>query len=266
MKKYLLLVLCLLTSTVLAQGPDLGIPAELRPSGQYVTLQPKTEAKAITYIGLSGVDPLPSTFLKDARWFLLDTRGLPAGRYLFTAVGSLDDEHTRSDFAVLIGDAPGPVPPGPQPPGPGPGPGPDPVVPDGKPSVVGEGFRVLIVEENADRAKLPASQLYAMLGTELTNYLNSKCAKDETGKADWHIWDDDFTDTQIQTLPPRWQQPYKDAVLYAHGLKPLDNGGMPPVIIVSNTLSKLKPPGVLVKLPPASGIMPLVRKYGDVAP
>lgn len=260
----LVLAIFAVTSAV-AQGPDLGIPGELIPTGQYATLQPKTEAKAITYIGRSGIDPLPSAFLADKRWFLLDTRGLAAGRYLFTAVGSLDDEHTRVDFAVVIGVAPDPG-PGPIPP-PGPGPDPGPIlVPDGKPAVVGDGFRVLIVEENADRAKIPVSQFNVMFGHELTDYLNTKCAKDEVGKPDWHIWDDDFTDNQILTLPPRWQQPYKDAVLYAHGLKPLDNGAMPPVIIVSNTLSKLKPPGVLVKLPPAKDIMPLLKKYGDVAP
>jgi hypothetical protein len=259
--KYLSLALVLLLSSLaLAQreAPDLGIPAELKPTGQYVTLKPKTDAKAITYIGMSGVDPLPAEFLADPRWFLLDTRGLAIGRYVFTAVGSLDDVHTRAQFVVVVGDAP----PTPEP---GPGPTPVPPNPDEKPfPTVGEGLRVMIVWEDEDRAKLPTSTLYAIQGVELTNYLNTHCAKDETGRPDWMIQDDDFTDAQINVMPERWRKPYKDAVTYAHHAgynPPLPNGAMNPVIIVSNSLSKVKPPGILTKLPAGPAILPLIKKY-----
>lgn len=124
MRQFLSITLALFSVASVFAQVDLGIPDEVKPTGQYVAMQPKTEAKAITYIGLSGVDPIPSAFLKDARWFLLDTRGLKAGRYVFVAVGSLDDEHTRHDFTVVIGE-PGPGPGPTPPPGPGPGPGPD---------------------------------------------------------------------------------------------------------------------------------------------
>lgn len=118
--KYLSLAIVLLLSSIAyAQinegGPDLGIPAELKPTTRYLGFKPKTEAKAITYIGMSGVDPLPAEFLKDPRWFLLDVSGLKAGRYVFIAVGSLDDVHTAVQFTVVIGE-----------PGPGPDPDPDP--------------------------------------------------------------------------------------------------------------------------------------------
>jgi hypothetical protein len=73
------------------------------------------------------------------------------------------------------------------------------------------------------QAKLPTTQFNVMFGRELTDYLNTKCAKDELGKPDWMIQDDDFTENQILVLPERWRKPYKDAVTYAHGLKPLDN-------------------------------------------
>ncbi len=127
MSRFLSLLLALLATTSTFAQLDLGIQDEVKPTGQYVTLQPKTEAKAITYIGLSGIDPIPSAFLKDARWFLLDTRGLSKGRYRFAAVGSLDDEHVRVDFSVVVGE-PGPAPGPDPPPGPGPGPGPTPTL------------------------------------------------------------------------------------------------------------------------------------------
>jgi hypothetical protein len=101
----------------LGEPPKLTIPAEVKAQGDYVTLTPTTEAKAVSYVGKSGVDPFPSELLKDARTFVLPVRGLPAGRYKFTAVGSLNDEHTRVAFEVVVGDAPPDVPPD-VPPGP----------------------------------------------------------------------------------------------------------------------------------------------------
>lgn len=103
-----------------AAPPTVTIEAEVKPSGQYVTVTPKGDAVSVVYVGLSGVDPLPSAILKDPRMFVLDTRGMPAGRYKFAAVGSSKEgEQARVDFVVVVGDAP----PGP---GPGPGPGPEP--------------------------------------------------------------------------------------------------------------------------------------------
>ncbi len=126
MKSLSLAIVLLLASVAIAQkveqgpstgaGPELGIPTEMKPTGRYLGLKPKTDAKAITYIGLSNVDPVPADFLADPRWFLLDVSGLKTGRYVFIAVGSLDDVHTTVQFTVVVGDSPVP------PPGPGPGP------------------------------------------------------------------------------------------------------------------------------------------------
>jgi hypothetical protein len=103
-----------------AAPPEMDIPAEVRPSGGYVRFTPKTNAKSVVYVGLSGVDPFPSEELKDGRRFLLPVAGLPDGAYKFAAVGTLNDEQTRRDFTVVIGNpAPPPNPPGPTPP-PGP--------------------------------------------------------------------------------------------------------------------------------------------------
>lgn len=262
--KYLLSVVFLLVASVaLAQGPDLGIPEELKPQGQYVTLKPKTEAKAITYIGRSGIDALPADFLADPRWFLLDTRGLQTGRYAFTAIGSLNDVHTRMDFTVVIGDAPPqPVPPSPPQP-------PQPPTPPG-PVVAAEGLHVLIVEETMDRTKLPTSVLYAMIGQELTDYLNTNCAKDANGKPDWALYDDDKTSEQILAMAPYWQQPYKDAVEFAHNNKanppyvgPFMGKGEQaqwPVILIYNSKATIKPPGILTSFP-NKGVVDLVKQY-----
>lgn len=104
------------------EPPKLVVPAEVRPASGYARMLPDTTAKAVTYVGLSGVHPFPGDELKDGRRFLLPTGGLKAGRYKFVAVGSLKDEHAVAEFVVVVGDAPAP----PDPPGPGPTPDPTP--------------------------------------------------------------------------------------------------------------------------------------------
>lgn len=113
----------------LAEPPKLNIPPEIQAAGDYVTFTPETDAKGVSYFGLSGVDPFPPSILADRRTFALPVRGLPAGGYRFVAVGSLNDEHASQTFTVIVGQRPAPVPP----PGPGPGPTPPPVPPGPQP-------------------------------------------------------------------------------------------------------------------------------------
>lgn len=105
MRKLSALSVVLLAAAVgLAEPPKLVIPAEVKPAGQYVEQLPETDAVSVQYVGLSGVDPIPSRVLNDPRLFLLDTRGLAAGSYKFAAVGSSKTgEQVRRDFAVVIG-------------------------------------------------------------------------------------------------------------------------------------------------------------------
>lgn len=105
--------------------PKIDIPAEVRPVDGYAIVEPQTNAKTITYLGLSGVYPFPSKLLADKRTFVLPTQGIIAGRYKFVAVGSLNDEHTVVQFSVVID---GPTPPPPVPPGPTPPEPTDPLV------------------------------------------------------------------------------------------------------------------------------------------
>jgi hypothetical protein len=114
MKRISALALLVAVVPAWAEPPKLVVPAELKPAGDYATFAPSTAdttAKAVTYVGLSGVEPFPSAFLKDSRAFVLPVRGLAAGRYKFRAVGSLNDEHATADFVVVVGDAPPPVDP-----------------------------------------------------------------------------------------------------------------------------------------------------------
>jgi hypothetical protein len=124
------LVLVASAGLALADPPKMNFPPELRPGGQYAELLPDTDAVSVSYVGLSGVEPLPGRWLSDKRVFLLDTRGLKEGRYLFAAVGaSKTGEQARTDFAVVVGrPGPAPVPPGPTPPDPTPPPD-DPLLP-----------------------------------------------------------------------------------------------------------------------------------------
>lgn len=89
-----------------AAPPSVDAPQDVIATSDYVTLSPKTDAKAITYIGKSGVDPFPSALLADKKVFVLPVRGLAQGRYQFAGVASLNDEHTVFHFAVIVGTPP----------------------------------------------------------------------------------------------------------------------------------------------------------------
>ncbi len=116
--KHSLAILFLLPALAWADPPSIQIDKEIAPNGQYVRMLPKTDAASVAYVGIDGLDPIPSDVLKDGRLFLLDTRGLAIGRYRFAAVAaSKTGEQARVDFVVVIGT--GPLPPNPpQPPNP----------------------------------------------------------------------------------------------------------------------------------------------------
>lgn len=107
-------LLCLLLSAGLglAAPPDLDIPAVVTPTGQYVQFVPKTTAVAVEYVGLDGVEPFPSAFLKDPRAFVLDANSLVKDKqYRFVAVGAgANGEQRRATFVVVNGKATPPPP------------------------------------------------------------------------------------------------------------------------------------------------------------
>jgi len=165
MKKLTVSLLFLCVSTVAAAPPTVDVPPVIKASGDYVTVVPVTNAKAITYVGTSGVSPFPSAFLKDSRSFVLPVRGLPEGTYKFTGVASLNDEHTEFNFSVVIGSG-GEIDPAPKPkPKPDPKPEPSPVLEHDGP------IWVYIVEETAQRTPTIAGIL---LDIKYWNDLESK--------------------------------------------------------------------------------------------
>jgi hypothetical protein len=200
-------------------GPRLKIDAEVKPAGQYATFVPDTDCKAVTYVGLSGVEPIPSAVLLDARLFLLDTRGLQPGRYQFAAVGAAGDRQVRADFAVVVGVPPPPQPPGPGPQPPGPGPSPNPTT---EPTV-------LVVYESAGtppEERLTPAQSNALRGKEVRDWLDRKAPKR------WRIWDQNVQGAENDAPPfadllkrPRQSLPW--LVIADPAGKPVFEGPLP---------------------------------------
>jgi hypothetical protein len=200
-------------------GPRLKIDAEVKPAGQYATFVPDTDCKAVTYVGLSGVEPIPSAVLLDARLFLLDTRGLQPGRYQFAAVGAAGDRQVRADFAVVVGVPPPPQPPGPGPQPPGPGPTPNPTT---EPTV-------LVVYESSGtppEEKLTPAQSNALRGKVVRDWLDRKAPKR------WRIWDQNVQGAENDAPPfadllkrPRQSLPW--LVIAGPDGKPVFEGPLP---------------------------------------
>lgn len=84
---------------------------------------------------------------------------------------------------------------------------PDPVTPAEPAPIPEKGFRVLIVYETADLAKLPASQAAALTSSEVRNYLNSACVVGADGKTkEWRILD---KDANLSNESQLWQAAMK---------------------------------------------------------
>jgi hypothetical protein len=144
----------------------------------------------------------------------------------------IDGGEVRQKMAKVVVGTPGPTPPAPNPPGPTPVP-PNP-----------EGFRVLILEETADRPSLPRSQLAILMSQEVRNYLNAK------EPDSWRILDDDLTSQHMTGWPDGWKQTYAKA-------KELSAGRVP-FVVVSNATS-----GEAVPLPATvADMLTLLRRYG----
>lgn len=128
---------------------------------------------------------------------------------------------------------PAPVPPGPLPPGPTPTPpGPTPTPPSPAPvdpPIEGAGLRILIVEESADRTKLPLPQQLIILGQPVRDYLNANTVLGADGKRhEWNIWD---KDADASKQPKRWS----DALARANAkAKAKAAGGKYPWVLISN--------------------------------
>lgn len=140
------------------------------------------------------------------------------GRYkvTLTAVDFGAKKIERARFTFTVEGAPAPVPPGPKPPGPTP-PGPTPPAPVA-------GLKVLIVEESADRPKLPSAQQALILGKPFRDLLDAKCTADPdtNSKKAWRILDKDQDAGALAKF-------YQDALSSAKGK------AMPRIVIGSDS-------------------------------
>ena len=103
------------------------------------------------------------------------------------------------DYSTLIIDVNGD---GPNPPGPTP-----PIPPDPTPDTIPiplDGFRVLIVYEQKDLAKLPKEQVSILTSQTIRQYFNLKCVKGADGKTpESRIWD---KDTDVSADSEHWRK------------------------------------------------------------
>ncbi len=191
--KYLtaLLTTLILVTSSYAQVDELGIPAELKPVAGYARLKPKSEATWVIYRGVDGVNPLPSEFLADPKWFLMDCSRLPVGRYRFWVVGNLKDQPVQGEFTVVIGDPPVVViPPGPNPPTP-------PVPPTPVPTPVEVGKRiVMLFRESRDNTVATADMIEDLRNRD-AKYLKEK------GHS-LYVFDPDDTNSTVNSWRPKF--------------------------------------------------------------
>lgn len=90
-----------------------------------------------------------------------------------------------------------------------------PFVPPNPPPFPSDGLRVLILEETADRGKIPRSQLEILASTTLTKWLNEHCVKDG-----WRKLDDDTTAEELKFMAPVWQQAFEQTKTQSKGATP----------------------------------------------
>lgn len=99
-----------------------------------------------------------------------------------------------------------PVPPGPNPPTP-PGPNPPNPPPPSPAPIQGDGFQVLMVFDEVNKAKLPPKQLGVIYGAEVRKYLEDKCVTEPDGKTKaYRIWD---INEQVAGDLPKWAEAMK---------------------------------------------------------
>jgi hypothetical protein len=179
-------ILCLSLSgwSVQAAPPSLKIDAEIEAKGEYVSFKPVTDAKTVLYIGMSGLEPLPSDLFRDSTTFIVCVRGVKPDTYRFVAIAFANNEYTRQDFVIRVPGKVDPVPdPKPVDP-PKPDPKPDPKLDDA--NVETNGLHVVFVYESGKG--LSQDQFNILYSAQTAKYLNENCDRTK-GQPNWRIID-----------------------------------------------------------------------------
>lgn len=172
-----LCLVCLCAVTV-AAPPSIDIPKEIQAQGNYLSFIPSTDATAVVYIGMSGVESFPSELLKDSRAFVLPVSGLKEGEYKFSAIAIKDNEYARTTFKVTVGKTVVPEPtPQPKPVDPL-----DPIKPKPDPKlddapVKTDGLYVAFIWESGPNKPLRGTVFDIMFGSKSRGWLDANCEK-----------------------------------------------------------------------------------------
>lgn len=137
------------------------------------------------------LEPAIQTYVSpDGATVIVNTGLTPGSLAITQIVGSTSGRVAYQKMLIKIGAAPQPPPvdpvdPKPEPPKPDPKPEPTPQ--PGK-------LRILIVEETADRSKLPTLQQDILFSPTVRTYIKTACSKSAEGNPDFRVYDKD-TDT-----------------------------------------------------------------------
>lgn len=85
-----------------------------------------------------------------------------------------------------------------------------------------KGMRVLIIYEVKDRLILTDEQRAVLNSTKIKEYLNTHCAKNSNGDAEWRMWDNDYEKDKVLSLTNNdatWWERY-EAARKAYGERP----------------------------------------------
>lgn len=180
-------------------------PAQVAPGDLVILDASESEAKSFAWTVLP--ESAAGKFLAiDKGTKAVFASGQP-GQYTFVLATAAGDNVAVALVTVTVGTPT----PGPTPPGPGPVPVP---VPSGP-------FRVMMIEETADRTALPREQMAALTSLAAREYLGRKTAKDADGKTPgYRLWDDDFDDEQTANSGEPWPTLYKRAKADSQGALP----------------------------------------------
>lgn len=185
-----------------AAGNSITLPLDVKAQkGMPVEVKATTEGKTVRWLVMDeGLALIPPHLLKDSKTALV--WAMEEGVYRLAAYTVLDGEPTEAAICLVTVGKPAPKPPVP------PKPDPDKEKKDKDPltppipikdvpfaGVEPAGLRVLIIEESAERPKLPSSQRLVILSRTVREYLDAKTAngKGPGGMpwAEWRIYDKD---------------------------------------------------------------------------